>query len=156
MLGVDPASSLAGFAVADAEDLVALSHWKPVGKGSKNDHLLDFFTVCGSMMDAFKPDIVGYEQVQSSRNMNTVRVLARWESAVIIQARARRIVVQPVRVKQAREVVFSDGAIEKEEVLRRLRVRYPDLGWLKSNSGGLDQADAGVVALAAPELLERR
>lgn len=130
--------------------------WKPPKHGSKNDHLLNFFANVGLVMDAFKPDVVGYEEVKSARNMNTVRILARWEAAVIIQARKRRIVVQPVNVKSARKIVVDDGAADKADVLVHLRKRYPDLRWLPINSGGGDQADAGVVALATPDELERR
>lgn len=154
--GFDPASTLAGVANAVDGALVEVDIWKPPKKVSKDDALLSWFAFVGRHMDLFRPDIVGYEQVQSSRNMNTVRVLARWESAVIVQARKRRIIVQPVRVTQARELVVGDAKAEKDAVLRDLRARYPDLGWRASNAGGLDQADAGVVALATPDLLERR
>lgn len=157
VLGVDGSSSSAGFAQAVGEQLVGLDIWKPDKRGgSKNDHLLSFFVQVGLAMDVFKPDAVGYEEVKSARNMNTVRILARWEAAVIIQARKRRIIVQPINVKSARKIVVGDGAADKADVLVHLRKRYPDLRWLPINSGGGDQADAGVVALATPDELERR
>lgn len=159
VLGFDPASTLAGVAFVRDGELGLVDIWRPTSaKASKNDHLLDWFARVGYVIRAFEPDVVAYEQVQSSRNMNTVRILARWEAAVIIQARKSSCIVESVRAKQARAVVFGEGEgkIEKEDILRRLRVRYPDLKWRASNAGGLDQADAAVVALAAPELLERR
>lgn len=156
VLGVDGSSSSAGFARAVDDELVHVDIWKPAKHGSKNDHLLSFFAAVGLEMDIFKPDLVGYEEVKSARNMNTVRILARWEAAVIIQARKRRIIVQNVNVKQARKIVVDDGAAEKSDILDNLRKRYPDLRWRPINSGGGDQADAGVVALATPDLLERR
>lgn len=154
--GFDPSSSLAAVGNAIGGELVHVDCWRPPKKRSKDDALFNWFMWVGLQMDVFGPDLVGYEQVQSSRNMNTVRVLARWESAVIVQARKRLIIVQPVRVQQAREIVVGNAKAEKEEVLAALRVRYPRIGWSASNAGGLDQADAGVVALATPDLLERR
>lgn len=156
VLGVDGSSTSAGFARAVDDELIKVDIWKPAKHGSKNDHLLSWFAAVGLEMDVFKPDVVGYEQVQSTRNMNTVRILARWEAAVIIQARKRRIVVQPVNVKSARKIVVGDGAADKDAVLDHLRKRYSGLSWRPINSGGGDQADAGVVALATPDLLERR
>jgi crossover junction endodeoxyribonuclease RuvC len=156
VLGVDGSSSSAGFARAVGGELVDVDIWKPAKQGSKNDHLFSFFVAVGVAMDFFRPDAVGYEEVKSARNMNTVRILARWEGAVIIQARKRGIVVQPANVKEARKIVVGDGAAEKKDVLAILRKRYPDLRWRPINSGGGDQADAGVVALATPDLLERR
>ena len=156
VLGVDSSSSLSGCALAVDGELVELAKWKPPKKVSKNDSLLDWFVFVGQRMQEWNPDIVGYEIVRSSRNMNTVRILAYWESAVVVNARMRRKIVQSVSVKQAREIVFSDGKIEKEEVLATLRARYPRLSWSASNAGGLDEADAGTVALATPDLLERR
>jgi Holliday junction resolvasome RuvABC endonuclease subunit len=154
--GYDPSSSLSGVCNVVDGAPVEVDLWRPPKKSSKDDCLLSHFAWVGRQMDLFKPDLVGFEQVMSTRNMRTVRILAYWEASIVIQARKRRIIVQPVAVKQARDIVMGDGRMEKEEVLRQLRVRYPDLGWRASNVGGLDQADSAVVALATPDLLERR
>jgi Holliday junction resolvasome RuvABC endonuclease subunit len=154
--GFDPASSLAASALAVGGALTRVAVWKPPKKGSKNDHLLDWFVWCGTQMDIDKPDLIGVEEVKSARNMNTVRVLARWDAAVIIQARLRHIPIVRANVKEARLIAMGDGSMEKDEVFRQLRKRYPDLGWHASNAGGPDQSDAGVVALATPDLFERR
>jgi Holliday junction resolvasome RuvABC endonuclease subunit len=154
--GYDPSSALAAVANAVGGSLVHVDHWKPPKKSSKNDHLLDFYDWVGVQMDTWRPDVVGYERVQSARNLNTVRVLAYWEAAIVLQARRRRIIVQHVNVGQARDVVLGNAKATKEEALAELRRRYPEVRWSASNAGGLDEADAGVVCLATPDLLERR
>lgn len=154
--GYDPSSSLAAWANGVEAELVEVGKWTPPKKSSKNDQLLNWFATVGIQMDVFKPDIVAYLQVKSARNMNTVRVLSYWEAAIVIQARKRGIIVVAGSDVQARDIVLGNAKATKEEALAELKKRYPQIGWSASNAGGLDQADAGVVTLAAPHLLERR
>lgn len=156
VVGFDPASSFAGIALAEGGELTMVDAWVAPKKVSKDDALLNWFSRIGLVLDTYKPDLVGFAQSFMSRNMKTVRIISYWESAVIIQARKRRIIVQPMSDKSARTVVYGDGKIEKADVLVELKKRYPQLSWLPTNRGGLDQADAGTVALATPDLLERR
>lgn len=154
--GYDPSSTLSAYANAVDGDLVGLGIWKPPKKSSKNDHLLNHFAWVGRNLDLFKPDVVAYLEVKSARNMNTVRILAYWEASIVIQARKRSIIVLKASDVQARDIVLGNSRADKEEALRELKRRYPQIGWSASNAGGLDQADAGVVTLATPDLLERR
>jgi Holliday junction resolvasome RuvABC endonuclease subunit len=157
VLGVDPSSTLCGLAVADRNVLQEIHYWKPADeKDSQEARLYQWFTFLDDYIMNIKPDLVAFEQVQSARNMNTIRALARFEAAAIILAKDYGAIAMPVSVSTGRKIVLGRGNIDKEDAYIELKKRYPEFTWLAKTRGGMDQSDATVMALAGPTVLERR
>lgn len=117
---------------------------------------MDWYAHITRTVAEWDPDMLAFEQVQSARNMNTVRALARFEAAAIIAGKHHGALVIPVAVSSARKVVFGQGNIPKEDAFAEMKKRYAEFPWLAKTRGGLDQSDAAVIALAGPAVLERR
>ena len=155
VLGVDPSTKLCGLAISLNDQLIDIDVWVGDPKDSVDRRLYDWDRWYGDYVRKVKPDLVVYEEVSYVRNMDTIRKLARTEAVVIIQTKKLGIPVIEGKATAARQISLGKGNIKKEDVLLLLKKRYSSLPWLSSNKGGMDQADAAVMALGGPTILER-
>lgn len=158
--GIDIASRgfLALALVVDGVPIQA-TVWKPNDeKDSDPVRLAQLYGWLSFQLGVMKPDIVAVEQQAGFiKNHNVIRSLSKREGVALLAAKKRSgvIVINPV-VSQARGIVFEKGNISKDEAWKEIKKMYPDFEFLAKTSGGTDQADALVHALAAPTILERR
>jgi hypothetical protein len=160
VVGVDIASkSYSALAVVDNGVPSSATVWRPTDiKDSDPELLHQFYRWMVFKLGMLKPAIVAVErQAGFIKNHDVIRSLSKREGVALLAAKQRRgcIVVNPP-VSQARGVVFGNGNMSKDEAWGAIRTMYPHFTFQAKNSGGTDQADALVHALAAPVILERR
>lgn len=156
VLGYDPASVLAGWAVVDSGVPQQIGIWEGVGKPL--DRLADWDKFSGFLIQTFKPDMVTMEVIRVSVSHDTTRSLSRHEAVFIVRARDAGAICIEYQVGQARAAVFGkgNGNMKKDVAFVEMKKRYPDLDWKPKTRGGTDQSDALTGALAATTLAERR
>jgi Holliday junction resolvasome RuvABC endonuclease subunit len=155
VLGVDPSSSCTGIAYAVDGSLKHIEVWKPK-KGSGPARLYDYYSWIQARIGHYMPHGIVLELCAVARNTNTVRILARYEGATILSARARNIPIVETRVSKARSIAYGKGDLKKPAIYKILTEQYSDLDWLPGTDkgGGLDQADAATLAIAGPDIIE--
>lgn len=158
-VGIDTASSgYAGLALAVNGEPVKATVWRPDDKrDSDAERLLQFYKWLHFQLGLLKPDVVAVEELAVFLNKKVIRALSKREGVALLAAKQRRgvVVVNPP-VTQARGIVFGKGNLSKDDAWEAIKKMYPNFEFLAKNSGGTDQADALVHALAAPKILERR
>lgn len=103
---------------------------------------------------SWKVDMALVELVAVHRNMNTVRVLARYEAASIIALKTQKVLTMQGRVSQARSIALGKGNLSKEEAYAIVCEREPQHTWRTPKKGGMDETDAYVLAKAAMGVAE--
>lgn len=158
-VGVDIASAgLSALALVVNGEPRSAKVWKPKSpKDSTPERIHQFHKWMTFTLGMMQPDVVAVEELAVFLNKKVIRALSRHEGAALLAAKQRSgvIVVNPP-VTQARGIVFGKGNISKDEAWEAIKKMYPDFKFLPKTSGGQDQADALVHALAAPTILERR
>jgi Holliday junction resolvasome RuvABC endonuclease subunit len=159
-VGIDIASkSYSALAVVEEGAPQSAVVWKPKNAKDSEPELLDqFYKWLVFKLGMLRPDIIAVEQQAGFvKNHNVIRSLSKREGVALLAAKQRKgaIVVNPV-VSQARGVVFGKGNMSKDDAWGAIKKMYPQFPFLPKTSGGTDQADAVVHALAAPVILERR
>lgn len=129
--------------------------WKPK-KGSGPARLYSYYGWIQDRIVHYMPHGIVLELCAVARNTNTVRILARYEAATILAARANNVPVVETRVSKARSLAYGDGSMKKPEIYKLLTEQYSELDWLPGTDkgGGLDQADAATLAIAGPDIIE--
>lgn len=102
----------------------------------------------------WRPDMALVELVAVHRNMNTVRVLARYEAASIIALKTSKVLTMQGRVSKARLIALGKGNLSKEEAYAAVCLREPQHEWRTPKKGGMDETDAYVLAKAAMGVAE--
>ena len=155
VLGVDPATLSAAVAHVKNGELTGVFLWQGDKKESQFRRLVLWHDFVKFSIRALDPFLVVVAESSFSRNMETVRALARAEAVAIIAANGTPAVVT-AKDTQIRSVVWPEEKVKKDEVYDKLRSQYPNLQWKRKDYGGQDQADAGAAALAGPVILERK
>jgi Holliday junction resolvasome RuvABC endonuclease subunit len=116
----------------------------------------DQYAWFGRWLHIFKPDVIAVEELAVFMNKKVIRALARHEGIALLAAKRSGAVVISPTASQSRGIVLGNGRLSKDDAWLAFKKTYPDLTLLAKNSGGTDQMDAYVHALAAPTVLERR
>lgn len=149
-MGVDASSSCTGVTVIDDGELVESVIWKPRNKKAlASDRLFEYYMFIKTMIHKHRPDLVAVSATAYKRNVNTTRVLSRYEGATIIAARMYSCDVVDVIDSEARKMVLKRGNTSKERAYQLVTKKLPDYPWLPYNEGGNDQTDSFVIASAA-------
>lgn len=167
-VGVDVASTgFSGIALAIDGVPKRATVWKPSNiKDSPSVHLVEFHTWLKRQFWALKPDIIAVEELAVFQSKTVIRALARHEGVALLTAKQTKCIVVSPGVSTSRSIVFpksefgrkqgKGGSISKDDAWKFFKQKYPDFETLSKTSGGTDQMDAMVHALAAPVVLERR
>jgi Holliday junction resolvasome RuvABC endonuclease subunit len=157
-VGIDVASagySAIGIAV-DGEPKRAMV-WQPNDKrDSVSVRIEDYYKWLHRWLGFLKPDVVSVEELAVFMNKPTIRSLARHEGVALLAAKQSGAIVLNPGITKARGIVFGNGRLSKDDAWVAFKKMYPDLELRGKNSGGTDQMDAYVHAIAAPTVLERR
>jgi hypothetical protein len=110
-----------------------------------------------------KPDVIAVEELAVFMNKKVIRALARHEGVSLLAAKRSGAMVVSPGAATARSIAFEGerfgkkrGSLSKDDAWLLFKKIYPDVPLLPKTSGGLDQMDGYVLALAAPVVLERR
>jgi Holliday junction resolvasome RuvABC endonuclease subunit len=153
VMGVDASSSCTGLTIIDEGKLVESVIWTPRNKKAlASDRLFEFYTWIGEKLYQHRPDLVAISATSFSRNVNTTRVLSRYEGAVIVAARLYSCDVVNVKDAEARKMVLKRGNTTKQRAYQLVTKREKAYPWLPYDKGGNDQTDSYVIAKAAPAL----
>lgn len=156
-MGIDAAGSKSGFSIVQDGVPQRIGVWKPKRKDDPQPgRLIEWGDAVRSLLVFEAPDVVVVEECAPHRNPMTFRSLVRFENVASYETTRYGAVLVLHRVSEARKIVLGAGNVKKEDAFKIMKQRFPDLGWVRQTSGGDDQSDALVMALAAPRLMERR
>lgn len=156
VLGIDPATLSAAVAHIENGKIVGVFHWKGNQKDSQFRRLVEWHDFVQLSCKAYKPFLVVVAESSFSRNMETVRALARSEAVAIMATIHTAGAVVTAKDTQIRAAAWPTEKIKKDDVYEKLKGQYPNLNWNRKDFGGQDQADAAAAALAGPVILERK
>lgn len=156
VLGIDPATLLAADAFVEDGKPLGMEVWKGKTKDTQYRRLAEFHRWVKNECEEFEPHLVVIAESSFTRNMTTVRALARAEAVAIVAGVYTSDAVVTAKDTQIRSIVWPDEKVKKEEVYQKLKKLYPKLNWKRQDQGGQDQADALAAAIAGPVLLERK
>lgn len=159
VLGYDPASQVAGWAVAIDGVPHQIGIWKPSKKSLPPlARLLEWDGFSRILIASFKPDVVTMEVIRVSNSHDTTRSMSRFESVMLVNAGSAGCEIVEYQVGQSRLVYFGEGHgnVSKEDAYVRMRMMFPQLDWLPQDEGGMDQSDALVGALSYPKIKDRQ
>lgn len=150
ILGADISSTSTGISLLDNDELTASDIWTPINKNSPHpERIFEFAQWFGDKLHKYKPDKVAVSSTSFSRNVNTTRVLARYEGVAIFKATMYSAEVVDLKDSAARKMVLSKGNLSKEDSYNEVRLLVPNYQFLPFEKGGNDQTDAWVFARAA-------
>lgn len=156
-LGVDPSSGVSGLAVAETDsghiEWFSAFHTHPDKPLWEN--MMEFSNEVKRVLSAYAPiEVVVIEKVSVSWNVNTIRKIAYYEACAMLEAHDNPYVeeiFQPQATK-ARRMVLGKGNLSKEKCFELVKARFSDVEFDLAKDGGMDQADAVILALAAEAL----
>lgn len=156
VLGLDPSSSKSGIALVVDGVPELLDVWKGKTNDSQMTKLIQWADQVRAVLTFARPDLVVIEECGPHRNPQTFRALVRFEAVASYEVKRAGMILILHKVSEARKIVMGKGNAPKEEVFREMKRRYPDFEWRHVDKGGDDQSDALAMALAGPQLAERR
>jgi Holliday junction resolvasome RuvABC endonuclease subunit len=150
VMGVDASSSCTGVTTIDKGKLVESVIWRPNDKKAlASERLLEFYLWLCNKIEEQKPDVLAISSTSFSRNVNTTRVLSRYEGVAILAARQRGCAIVNVKDSEARKMVLKRGTTSKQRAYQLVTKREKKYPWLPYDDGGNDQTDSYVIAKAA-------
>ena len=156
VLGIDPSSTCCGVAIVDRGGLVDTSAWDKKPSLSAAANLYDYYLWQCAYIRSMTPDMACVEFLSVSRNMDSVRAVSHFQAAAVLACKSEgNMLVVEARVTSARKVVLGRGNLSKEEAWKIVRERFPEHKFRRADKGGMDEADALVLALAGPAIAER-
>lgn len=160
--GIDPSSSICGFAMIDTPDsIISVKNWKRDKNRSHPQGLQDYFNWLSMHIIMAKPQMAVIEMSAygnagpgSRGNFQTAQMVSFYQSVSALACKIQGLIVIESRASSARKAALGNGGLSKDKVWEIMRKRYPDLFSAKT-TGGLDECDALVLALAGERVAER-
>lgn len=153
--GFDPSSSCSAAALVDGNLLARADVWKRPSSGSAPARLLYYFDWLTGWLLLHQPHAAVIEFLSVERNAKTTRILSHYQGVTAVVCKRHGCVVIESRAVSVRKIVCGKGNLKKDEVYEQIVGRFPEFEFLPFDSGGGDQTDATVLALAGPSLLEQ-
>jgi Holliday junction resolvasome RuvABC endonuclease subunit len=164
VLGIDPSSTLCGVAlIRDGNELYNTWTWKKDKSKSGAQNIYNYFVWLTSQIETLqldrdtRPDIACVEFLSVERNATTARKVSHFQAASVLACKSTGLLVIEGRVSSARKEAFGEGwgNVKKEVAHEEIKKMYPNHKFKGVKSGGFDETDAVVLALAGPGLAER-
>lgn len=161
VLGIDPSSTLTGFALVEDGELLKTWVWEKNKSKSDAWNLSNYYdelyfklhNVFG-IGEPIAP-MACVEFLKVTKNAGTVRKLSHYQAASVLACKRAGLVVIEAAVSSARKEALGKGNLSKEECFKRIKKLFPGHTFLRADKGGMDESDAIVLALAGPGLAER-
>lgn len=145
ILAVDPSSTCCGVALLRDGVVERVSHWNKNKKLDLGRNLHNYTLFLRRFRAKQQIDWIATEEISHSRNVNTIRKIAYYESQALRLAGEWRAKIMLLKVVQARKLVFGNGSFSKPWVYNKLSKKYKLPPYEK---GGNDESDAIVIGLA--------
>lgn len=152
--GIDPSSSICGTALVIDGGLVSSTHWKKDKHASDPEGLYKYFLWLMARLVADQPDMAVVESLSVTRNAEAVRKISHYQAVSVLCCKLRSITVIEARVSSARKHALGNGNMSKEEAWAVMKATYASHPFQLAKSGGYDESDAAVLALAGPAIAE--
>lgn len=154
VLGIDPASALAGGAVTKKGKLLKTMIWKKNDKRSHPWNLYDWFSTVRVWCKNEDPAIACIEALSVDRSAKTTRMIAFYQAAAVLGCKMEGVTVIEARTSTVRMLVLGNGGMSKEEAHKAVKKLFPKHKFRQFKYGGGDETDAVVLALAGPDAAE--
>jgi crossover junction endodeoxyribonuclease RuvC len=148
VLGVDPGSRAAGWAVVEFSDrvrLVAAGVLRPDTSESFSARLLALRDGLIRVIDREKPDAAAVEKVFSGKNPQSLILLGEARGVLLLALAERGIATHEITPAEIKRAVAGSGVAEKVQV-RRMVASLVEMGGVTRLA--IDAADAAAAALA--------
>jgi len=145
ILGVDPGSRAAGWAVVEAgtkASLLSAGVLRPGAGLPLHERLAFLHDGLAAVVERERPDEAAVERVFAGVNPQSLITLGEARGVLLLALARARIPLHEVTPAEVKRAVAGNGGAEKEQVRRMVRVFLPGKGRLP-----LDAADAAAVAL---------
>lgn len=155
IVGLDTSSRFGGLALVVNSEIQSASVWTPSNpKLSHPRRLQEYRDWLKFKLKMLHPDVAAIEELAVFQSKKTIRVLSHFEAAGILVSKDVVGSVAQIQVTTARRIVFGKGNMSKDDAWDYVKKNW-DFDFGHKTTGGLDKMDAAVIALAAPEFLER-
>lgn len=152
--GIDPSSSNCGVALVVDGKLESTDVWKKDKNESPPEGLWSYFIWLWAWLIANQPDMACVEFLSVEKNAETTRKISHYQAVSALACKLRGIVVVESRVTTARKHALGKGNLSKEDAWKQLKEKRPHHQFKAAKSGGYDEADAAVLAIAGPAVAE--
>lgn len=146
IISIDPSSTCTGVAFLKNGEVQEFAHWNKNKKASLNANLYDYSLFLRRFRAKRKIDIVASEEVSHSRNVNTIRKIAYFESIGLLLAGEWKAKIMLFKPASHRKLALGNGNFTKEFCYNKLSKTYRFSAY---DAGGNDESDAVSVGLAA-------
>ena len=144
VLGVDPGSRAAGWALVIFETSARLEEWgvlRPPSGLPLTRRLLWLRDALGDVIERTRPDVASVERVFSGVNPQSLITLGEARGVLLIALAERGVSIAEITPAEVKRAVTGAGGAEKEQVRRMVTA-------LLGHRLPLDAADAAAAALA--------
>ncbi len=145
ILGVDPGSRAAGWAVVEIgakASLVSSGVLRPAARLPLHERLALLHDGLAAVLERERPDEAAVERVFSGVNPQSLITLGEARGVLLLALARAGIPLHEVTPAEVKKAVAGNGAAEKEQVRRMVQAFLPGKGRLP-----LDAADAAAIAL---------
>lgn len=170
-LGIDPSSSCCGVALVEIPfqlgakpQLLWTKTWKPDKGASPPENLHGYFLwlrndALVDKDDTWSVPVASFacvENLSVMQNANSTRLISHYQAASVLACKQLGMAVIEGRVSSARKATLGRGNMSKDEAWEAVKKMYPHHKFRAKTSGGQDETDAVVLALAGRTLTEKR
>ena len=145
ILGIDPGSRVTGYGIIDQQGQ-QLSYAASGCIRTRGDSLAErlgiIFAELNTIIDEYRPDEMGIEQVFMNKNADSALKLGQARGAAICAGVHGKVPVHEYAARQIKQAVVGKGSATKEQVQHMIRVILGMQGAMS-----LDQSDALAIAL---------
>lgn len=149
ILGVDPGTRVAGYALIDKDidtnevTIFQSGTYSFDSKTAIGFRLANFLDKLDDLIHITKPDTIGIEQPFVGKNVKSAFAIGESRGIVLVSAAKHNIPVKEYSPKLIRSTVVGHGSATKEQVKRMLEMQFPQ----QIERLPLDATDAIAVAL---------
>ena len=155
IVGIDPSSSCCGLALTEDEKLLLTDAWYKDKNKSHPENLVGYFIWLQSWLAINDPDVAVVEFLSVTQNAQATRMIAFYQGVSALVCKLRGLLVIEGRTTSARKAALGKGNLSKQEAYDKVKKLYPYHKFKGFKSGGADEADATILALAGKSLAEK-
>ena len=121
VLGIDPGTAICGYGVIDAEGsrLIPVAYGAVTTESQLSDaaRLEILFNEISDLIEAYRPDAFGIEQLFFNRNVTTAITVGQARGVILLAAEQRRLPIYEYTPLQVKQSVVGYGKATKEQVI---------------------------------------
>lgn len=166
IVAFDPSTAKTGWALSVDGVVEQCGIFKAPNRLKTQAEKVDFMGASvAAALPFLMPDLVVIEECAPTKNTKTLRALVRAEAIVAHYSRLYGAdVVLTTGPSASRSIVFEEPKVGKVTAYFKIKAAYPQFDWPENDEapgregekGGNDMSDAIVMALAGPQLANRR